>query len=81
MAGFLFFSFIIVSYGVGVWVGMKIKETNPLRKKQRVEIKEETDGTQDFQEGDKKCQTTAKQKLSLPGSSFEVERYSLLLQH
>ena len=27
MAGFLFFGFIIISYGVGVWVGMKIKET------------------------------------------------------
>ena len=26
MAGFLFFGFIIVSYGVGVWVGTKIKQ-------------------------------------------------------
>ena len=26
MTGFLFFGFIIVSYGVGVWVGMQIKQ-------------------------------------------------------
>ena len=33
MAGFLFFGFIIISYGVGVWVGIKIKETKPVTKK------------------------------------------------
>ena len=33
MAGFLFFGFIIVSYGVGIWVGMKIKETKSVTKK------------------------------------------------
>ena len=33
MAGFLFFGFIIISYGVGVWVGMKIKETKTVTKK------------------------------------------------
>ena len=33
MAGFLFFGFIIVSYCVGVWVGIKIKETKPVTKK------------------------------------------------
>ena len=29
----LFFGFIIISYGVGVWVGMKIKETKSVTKK------------------------------------------------
>ena len=33
MVGFLFFGFIIVSYGVGVWVGMKVKETKSVTKK------------------------------------------------
>ena len=55
MAGFLFFGFIIISYGVGVWVGMKIKETKSVTKKQRVEIKETQETEWDYpQEGDKK---------------------------
>ena len=37
---FLFFGFIIISYGVGVWVGMKIKETKTVTKKTTGKIEE-----------------------------------------
>ena len=33
LLGILFLGFIIVSYGVGVWVGMKVKETKSVTKK------------------------------------------------